>query len=109
MGLFDPPGQYDENDWWANILRDPQQHALDQAIKANRRLQGIQTQLAAQPATSSFAGEAKVVELERKLLTLALYTRTILQLLVDKGLVGQEEFAERMRQLDLLDGAEDGR
>jgi hypothetical protein len=111
MGLFDDgPGTYDENSFWY-LLRDREDRALDQAVKANRHLMDLEADLAQGRATTTpsvLELEAKVVDLERKLLGLGLYTRTILQLLVDKGLLGEDEFAARLRELDRLDGREDG-
>ena len=52
---------------------------------------------------------AQIVEQENKLMALGLYTRTILQLLMEKGLIDADEFAERQKALDLLDGKLDGR
>ena len=52
---------------------------------------------ATRPATSDRAElHAKIVDLEHKVLSLGLYTRTILQLLVDKGLLTQDEFSARI-------------
>lgn len=42
-------------------------------------------------------------------MALGLYTRTILQLLLEKKLVSAEEFGAKQEQLDLLDGTKDGR
>jgi hypothetical protein len=40
---------------------------------------------------------------------LALYARTVVKLLLDKGVITANEFQTRMRELDLLDGKLDGR
>jgi hypothetical protein len=50
-----------------------------------------------------------VATIERRVFGVSLYCRTILQLLVDKGLLTAEEFAGRMDELDLVDGQRDGR
>lgn len=108
MGLYDEPGEYDENSFW-HVLRTPEQLALDQAIKARRDIAKLSGNLSQNARTEYDRLHAQLVEMEHKLLSLGLYARTLLQLLLDKKLVTAEEFTERQKQLDLLDGKLDGR
>jgi hypothetical protein len=108
MGIFDQPGEYDESSFWY-MLRTPEQRALDQAIKARRDIADLSSNLSHNARTDEDRMRAALVEMEHKLLALGLYTRTLLQLLLDKGLVTAEEFTSRQQQLDLLDGKLDGR
>jgi hypothetical protein len=48
-------------------------------------------------------------QLERALGELALATKTLQRLMVEKGVVSHDELAKRMREIDREDGAEDGR
>ncbi len=64
---------------------------------------------AADVAGKVVALETKVRRLEKDLRGLGLYTRTILQLLVDKNIVDPQAFTEKMRELDRLDGKLDGK
>lgn len=54
-------------------------------------------------------GGLDAARLERALGELALATRTLQRVLVEKGLVTPEELAERVREVDLEDGRADGR
>ena len=83
-----------------------------------REIQRTKRELARVKATAHSAAEVtgdvaelrlKVMQLENDLLGLGLYTRTILQLLVAKGIVGTEEFGDKMQELDALDGKLDGK
>jgi len=47
--------------------------------------------------------------LERALGELALATKTMQRVLVDKGVCSAEEFAAKLRQIDIEDGLADGR
>ena len=53
--------------------------------------------------------QMKVLQLEDSLLSLGLYTRTILQLLVEKGVTNTPEFQAQFDALDALDGKADGK
>lgn len=109
MGFFEKPGDYDESSFWYT-LRAPEDRALDQAVKANRRLTELRNQLATRAqATAQPQPDLALVETESKLLGLALYARTIVQLLVEKGIIDAQEFTARMRDIDLLDGVGDGK
>lgn len=55
------------------------------------------------------AGGVDAVRLERALGELALATRTLQRVMVEKGLCTQEELAARLREVDLEDGRADGR
>ena len=50
-----------------------------------------------------------VARLERSLEELALATKTLQRMLVEKGVCEQRELAEQARRIDLEDGAADGR
>jgi len=109
MGIFDQYGDYDENSFWY-FLRSREDRALDQAVKANRKLASLEAQMYAQPdAPMAPPSAGKLVALERQVLGLALYARTLLQLLLDKGVVTPEEFEARLRELDEMDGKLDGK
>ena len=49
------------------------------------------------------------VRLERALGELALATKTVQRLMVEKGVCTSEDFAKRLREIDLEDGVADGR
>lgn len=52
---------------------------------------------------------ARVAQLETQLLSMALYCRTLLQLMVDKNVITVDEFKARMDELDLADGVRDNK
>jgi hypothetical protein len=54
-------------------------------------------------------GVVDTIRLEQALGELALSVKTVQRLLVEKGLVSHEEFAGKLRQIDLEDGSADGR
>lgn len=62
-------------------------------------------------AASMHAGGGGVdtARLERALGELALATKTVQRMMVAKGICTREEFAQMMREIDLEDGAADGR
>ncbi len=60
-------------------------------------------------AARATALEFRVQKLEDDLLGLGLYTRTILQLLVEADLVSLEAFQDKLKEIDMLDGKLDGR
>lgn len=106
--MFDPPGDYDESSPFY-FFRSLEARALDQSIKARRAAERAATASRNQPLTQNAQLQAKIDDLEDKLLALGLYTRTVLQLLVDQGVVTNEQFQDKLRELDLLDGKLDGR
>jgi hypothetical protein len=97
VGIFDPAGDYDESSplYW---LRDRDMRALDQAIKARRSA-----------ARAELGSASRVERLEQNLMALGLYARTMLTLLHEKGLISPQEFSEKLKQIDLMDGELDGR
>ena len=54
-------------------------------------------------------GSVDAVRLERALGELALATKTIQRLLVDKGVCSNEEFRNTLQKVDIEDGRADGR
>ncbi len=55
------------------------------------------------------AGSVDAARLERALEELALATKTIQRMVIEKGLCSHDEFVSRLRQIDLEDGQLDGR
>jgi len=53
-------------------------------------------------------GSVDVQRLERAIGELALATKTLQRMMVDKNLCSAQEFAEKLRQVDLEDGRSDG-
>ncbi len=101
--------------FWKQLFTTAEMRALDNSERATQsaHIAGVDASIAAATAARAELGvrttEAKVIELENRLFGLGLYTRTILQLLIEKGVLTEEEFSTQMRALDLLDGKEDGR
>ena len=60
-------------------------------------------------AVRSSGGGIDAQRLERALGELALATKTIQRVMVEKGLCSGEEFAAKLKQIDLEDGHADGR
>ncbi len=60
-------------------------------------------------AIRATGGGVDTSQLERALGELALATKTVQRMMVEKGLCTAEEFAERLRQIDLEDGRADGK
>jgi hypothetical protein len=60
-------------------------------------------------ATRGSGGGVDHARLERALGELALATRTLQRLLVEKGVVSHDELARRVSEVDLEDGRADGR
>lgn len=60
-------------------------------------------------AVRSSGGGVDAAHLVRALEELALATKTLQRTLVEKGVCTPDEFATRMRQIDLEDGTADGR
>lgn len=109
MGFFDRPGEYDENDFWW-MLRSPQYKALDQAMKARQAIASMPAPMVVAGADERVARlEKQVATLQANLLSLGLYTRTIVGLLLEKNVITLEEFQSKMQALDLEDGKLDGR
>jgi hypothetical protein len=55
------------------------------------------------------AGQVDTERLERALGELALALKTVQRTMIDKGLCTADEFAEKLKQIDLEDGRPDGR
>jgi hypothetical protein len=66
-------------------------------------------QARAELASMHGGGHVNGVKLERALGELALATKTLQRLMVEKGLVSHDELASKMREIDREDGVEDGR
>jgi hypothetical protein len=75
---------------------------LDQAEVARRR-----AQLATVRARLRM--QKRVAQLEDDLARMGLLTMALAHICVDKGVVTTEELKERMREIDLADGVEDGK
>ena len=60
-------------------------------------------------AVRSSGGSVDAARLERALGELALATKTVQRLMVEKGVCSHEEFARKLREIDLEDGVADGR
>ncbi len=108
MGIFDSPGQFDEQSGWY-WLRDRDSIALDQAIKARRAADMAAVRASVPVPTNDPATERRIEQLQDTVLALGLYARTMLSLLQDKGIIDADEFSQRIRQIDLLDGKLDKR
>jgi hypothetical protein len=57
----------------------------------------------------SSAGSIDAERLQRALGELALATKTVQRLMVEKGLCTPDEFSRKLREIDLEDGVADGR
>ena len=90
MGIFDSPGQFDEQSGWY-WLRDRDSIALDQAIKARRAADMAAVRASVPVPTNDPATERRIEQLQ------------------DKGIIDADEFSQRIRQIDLLDGKLDKR
>ena len=60
-------------------------------------------------AVRGAGGSVDTARLERALGELALATRTVQRMMIEKGLCSHEEFAARLQQVDVEDGRADGR
>ncbi len=65
--------------------------------------------LAGGPQAAGGADQGKVAELEKQNAELALYVRTLFEVCKAKGVFTDDEFNAKFKELDLLDGVEDGR
>jgi hypothetical protein len=108
MGIFDVPGEFDESSGWY-FLRDRDSRALDQAVKARRVADMAAVRASAPVPTKDPVVDRKIEQLQDAVLALGLYARTMLSLLHDKGVIDADEFSDRIRQIDLLDGKLDKR
>lgn len=60
-------------------------------------------------AVRGASGSIDTARLEQALGELALATKTVQRMMVEKGICTAEEFADRLRQIDLEDGRADGK
>ena len=88
-----------------NWIFDIYQHT--QIDKAREESAQARAEMAAMRSSSGSGIDNQ--KLERALGELALATKTIQRLMVEKGLCDQSEFRERLKQIDLEDGTADGR
>ena len=58
---------------------------------------------------SGGAGAAKIAELETQTAKLALTVRTLYEVCSQKGVFTDDEFNAKFKELDLMDGVEDGK
>lgn len=87
-----------------NWIFDIYQHtqidsAKDEAAKARAELSAMRTQ----------GGGVDAQRLEQALGELALATKTVQRMLIEKGVCNAEEFGRKLREIDLEDGMADGR
>ena len=55
------------------------------------------------------AGQVKLEELDNDVGELVIFQQAIVRLLIEKGTLTPQEIAEKVREIDLEDGVEDGR
>ena len=92
-----------------NWIFDIYQHTrIDSALKDAAAARSEITNLRVDPGRSD-AGRADTARLEAAIGELALATRTVQRMLVEKGICTREEFAQRLRQVDAEDGNVDGK
>ncbi len=89
-----------------NWIFDIYQHT--QVEKAREESADLRRELSSLKNAGS-AGGVNNEKLERALGELALATRTVQRMLLDKGICTHEEFAAKLREVDLEDGRSDGR
>lgn len=87
-----------------NWIFDIYQHT--QIDKARDEARAARAEVA---AVRSSGGSVDAARLEQALGELALATKTVRRLMVEKGVCTNEEFARRLREIDLEDGVADGR
>lgn len=86
--------------WIFDIYQHSQiDRARNEAAEARRELASVR----------GGAGGVDGARLERALGELALATKTLQRLLVDKGVISHGELTEKLRVIDREDGREDGR
>jgi hypothetical protein len=87
-----------------NWIFDIYQHT--QIDKARTEAGALRAELASVRSTQ---GSVDVVRLERALGELALATRTLQRLMIEKGICTPEDLARKLREVDLEDGRADQR
>ena len=87
-----------------NWIFDIYQHT--QIDKAKDEARAARAEIA---AVRSSGGSVDAARLEQALGELALATKTLRRVMSEKGVCTNEEFAKRLREIDLEDGLVDGR
>jgi len=87
-----------------NWIFDIYQHTQIDAAKDEARAARAEV-----AAVRSSGGSVDAARLEQALGELALATKTLRRLMSEKGVCTNEEFAKRLREIDLEDGVGDGR
>ena len=87
-----------------NWIFDIYQHT--QIDKAKDEARAARAEIA---AVRSSGGSVDAARLEQALGELALATKTLRRVMSEKGVCTNEEFAKRLREIDLEDGIADGR
>ena len=92
-----------------NWIFDIYQHS--QIDKAREEARQARAELSAfrQAPSGSGTGGVDAERLERALGELALATKTLQRLMLEKGVCSHAELSEKLRQIDLEDGRADGR
>ena len=86
--------------WIFDIYQHTQiDQAKTQAAEARAELSALRTT----------GGGVHAARLEQALGELALATKTVQRMLVEKGVCSSDEFAKKLREIDLEDGSADGR
>jgi hypothetical protein len=91
--------------WFLDYLFDTdwdQREDIDNLAAHARRLR-------VDRARDKKAAEARLTALEGEIGEIALFCRTVVEVLIDKGVVDRKTFLERMRPIDASDGREDGK
>ena len=86
--------------WIFDIYQETQiNKAKSEAAQARTELASLRTS----------GGGIDAARLEQTLGELALATKTVQRMLIEKGVCNSEEFAKKLREIDLEDGVADGR
>jgi hypothetical protein len=89
-----------------NWIFDIYQHT--QIERTREELARAREDLTSVRSSSGTAGSVDAERLERALGELALATKTVQRLLIEKGVCNQQELATKLRQIDMEDGRADG-
>lgn len=87
-----------------NWIFDIYQHT--KIDEARREAAATRAELSAMRSTAGRPDDARLV---RAIEELALSTKALQRMMIEKGLCTQTEFAQRLREIDLEDGVADGR
>lgn len=110
--LLAPTNPADRAAWEAQKTRASVERLTEaqrEAARATLVAASAAEQSRASSAERLAALEARVEHLEKNLAATALYARTLLQVLVERGGLDAKAFRETFDRLDLLDGVRDGR